>query len=84
MIGKKVSEMGLTAKMLADAKDPWRNVEKRSIIGGPAPKTVRVKIGVENGKLHSDEKKLAALSDHLVKSREELAAEIKLITGEPS
>ena len=59
MIGKKVSAMGLTKEMLAEAKDPAKNIERRNILGGPAKVTVRKKITTEKKKLYIGRQKLA-------------------------
>jgi argininosuccinate lyase len=81
MIGKKVSTMGLTKQMLAEAKDPAKNIERRNILGGPAKATVRKKIATEKKRLTSDENKLASLQDQVKKSYDELAAAASGITG---
>jgi argininosuccinate lyase len=73
MIGKKVSAMGLTKQMLADAKDPVKNIERRKIIGGPAKATVRSKIAAEQKKLEADCRQRSALLGQLDRSREALA-----------
>ena len=81
MIGKKVSALGLTERMLAEAKDPAKNVERRNILGGPAKTTVRKKITAEKKKLASDGEKLSALQKNLSKSQEELSKAAGSLTG---
>jgi argininosuccinate lyase len=82
MIEKKLSKMGLTGKMLDDAKDPAKNVERREIIGGPAVETVKVKIALEKDRLKADTKSLSALSKKLDKADDELAKAVEhIISG---
>jgi argininosuccinate lyase len=82
MIGKKLSEMGLTEKMLDEAKDPHKNVERRMVLGGPARDTVEKAIGSEKNKIESDQKALSALSDRQQKARKELdEAASRIISG---
>jgi argininosuccinate lyase len=81
MIGKKVSAMGLTKQMLADAKDPAKNIERRKIIGGPAKATVRKKITTEQKKLATDDDRLASLQKQMQNSNDELTKAAKSIMG---
>jgi argininosuccinate lyase len=81
MIGKKVSALGLTERMLAEAKDPAKNVERRNILGGPAKATVRRKITAEKKKLASDGEKLSVLREKVRKSYDGLAKAASDITG---
>ena len=41
VLGKGLSEMGMTAEMLRDALDPISNIKRRTKIGGPAPEETR-------------------------------------------
>jgi argininosuccinate lyase len=81
MIGKKVSTMGLTAKMLAEAKDPATNVERRSILGGPAKTTVRKKIDAEKKKLSLDSERMASLGKSIDMAYAVLSKAADGITG---
>ena len=79
MIGKKLSRMGLTGKMLDDAKDPAENVGRRKVIGGPAVATVKGKIALEKDRLKADTKALSALRKKLDKADDELAKAVEHI-----
>mgnify|MGYP005852248289 FL=1 len=82
MIGKKLSEIGLTEKMLEDAKDPMKNVERRSITGGPAPSEILKKLGRETEKMEDDAKKISAIVQKLTGAGNELSDEVnKIISG---
>jgi argininosuccinate lyase len=81
MIGKKVSAMGLTAKMLAEAKDPVANVERRNILGGPAKATVRKKIDAERKKLASDSERMSSLGKGIETAYAALSKAADGITG---
>jgi len=81
MIGKKVSAMGLTKQMLAEAKDPAKNVERRCILGGPAKATVRRKIAAEKKKLVADDEIRFALREKVVKSYDELTKAAGSLAG---
>ncbi|WP_174591707.1 argininosuccinate lyase [Methanocella conradii] len=78
MIGRKLSDMGLTEEMLKEAKDPMKNVERRKILGGPAKSAIRKKLAAENARLKADEKALAALREKL----EEASGELSRIVDE--
>lgn len=80
MIGKKVSDLGLTEKMVEEAKDPWSNVERRSITGGPALKAVEKKISTERKKMLLDAAALSRLSDNLDGAYRELEQAIRGVT----
>ena len=73
MIGRKLSDMGLTEEMLEEAKDPMKNVERRKILGGPAKSAIRKKLAAENARLKADEKALAALREKLEEASGELS-----------
>ena len=84
MIGKRVSAMGLTAQMLADAKDPAKNVDRRNILGGPAQARVRRKIAAEKRKMNTDvallvtlEEKIEMAHTDLVKAADEIVRKRK-------
>ena len=73
MIGKKLSDMGLTEKMLSEAKDPLMNVERRNVLGGPARAAVENAIAEEKARIESGRKALSALSGRQQQARKELA-----------
>lgn len=80
MIGKKVSEMGLTAQMVEEAKDPWSNVQRRSIPGGPALIAVEKKISTERKKILLDAAALSKLNDNLDEAYRDLDLAVISIT----
>ncbi len=73
MIGKKLSRMGLTEKALDEAKDPLKNVRRRSILGGPARSTVTKRIAAEKERLKADEKAASGLEKKLARAEGDLA-----------
>jgi argininosuccinate lyase len=77
MIGKKLSKMGLTAKALEEAKDPVKNVQRRSVLGGPAKATVVKKIAAEKERLKADEKTASGLAKKLEKANGELSKAVE-------
>ena len=81
MIGKKLSDMGLTEQMLSEAKDPLMNVERRKILGGPARATVEKAIEEEKGRIESDQKALSTLIGRQQKAQKELADAAKFLSG---
>ncbi len=68
MIGKKLSKLGLTNKMLDEAKDPLQNVERRKVLGGPAKEAVESKISLEKERLKADAKALSGMRQKLEKA----------------
>ncbi len=81
MIGKRLSKMGLTQKMLEEAKDPAKNVERRKVLGGPAKATVLKKIASEKERLRADKKAMAGLREKLDRAERELSKAINDITA---
>jgi len=81
MIGKKLSKMGLTQKMLEEAKDPMKNVERRKILGGPAKATVIKKLAAEKERLKADKKELSGLQKKLEKAGKELSKAVEGIVS---
>jgi argininosuccinate lyase len=82
MIGQKLSKLGLTGKMLDEAKDPMKNVERRSVLGGPAKATVDRKIKIERDRLKADGKALSGLLQKLKKADKALSEAVTRITTE--
>ncbi len=82
MIGKKLSKLGLTGKMLDEAKDPMKNVERRKVLGGPAKETIEGKISVERDRLKADAKALSGLRQQLEKADKALSAIVERIISE--
>jgi argininosuccinate lyase len=80
MIGKKLSDMGLTEKMLSEAKDPLMNVERRNVLGGPARAAVENAIAEEKARIESGRKALSTLGGRQQQARKELA-DIVNLTG---
>lgn len=82
MIGKKLSDMGLTGNMLDEAKDPMKNVERRSLLGGPAKAAIEGKITKEQDRIKADTKVLSGLQQKLEKADKELSEAVKNIISE--
>jgi argininosuccinate lyase len=81
MIGKKLSRIGLTKKMLEEAKDTMKNVERRKVPGGPAKATVLKNIAAEKKRLDIDRKAMAGLQEKLDTAGRELSKAIGGITS---
>ncbi len=82
MIGKRLSRMGLTQKMLEEARDPMENIERRNVPGGPAKAAVLEKLAAEKGRLNADKKELASLRGKLEKANKELSKAVgSIISG---
>jgi argininosuccinate lyase len=82
MIGKKLSKMGFTQRMLDEAKDPVKNVQRRNITGGPAKTTIVKKLEAEKERLKADKKEMGRLRKKLDKASEELSKAIDgIISG---
>jgi argininosuccinate lyase len=79
MIGKKLSTMGLSEKMLMEAKDPMKNVERRKVPGGPAKAVVTKKLAAEKECLKAHEKAAAGLDAKLDKANMELSKAVDAI-----
>jgi hypothetical protein len=72
--------MGLTAKMLAEAKDPVANVERRNILGGPAKATVR-KIDARGRSWHRTARGMSSLGKGIETPHAALSKAADGITG---
>jgi argininosuccinate lyase len=82
MIDKKLSKMGLTQRMLEEAKDPVKNVQRRNITGGPAKATMLKKLEAEKERLKAGKKEMGRLRKKLDKASEELSKAIDgIISG---
>lgn len=81
MIGKKLSTMGLTEKALNEAKNPLKNVQRRSVLGGPARSTVTKRIAAEKERLKADAKAASGLAKKLEKADGELSKAVSDIIG---
>ena len=82
MIGKKLSDMGLTEKMLSEAKDPHMNVGRRNVMGGPARAAVEMNLLTESERIGSGQKALLLLSEQQLKAKKELLDAIgRIISG---
>lgn len=80
MIGKKLSDMGLTKAKLEDAKDPAKNVERRKIPGGPAAVAIKEKLKKEKAGIKEDEGEVNSISGKLDRANKELEKAMKKIT----
>ena len=79
MIGKKVSALGLTEEMLAGAKDPLLNVQRRSVLGGPAKAAVARSLKAEEKKLKADGELLAGLKEQQSRARGDLRRSVSAL-----
>ncbi|RJS82611.1 argininosuccinate lyase [Methanophagales archaeon] len=77
VMGKKLSEMGLTEKKVKEALDITSNIQKRNVKGGPAKKEVLRMLRARGLDLEKDEKSQQARAERVKKSMEELEREVK-------
>ncbi|RZN35275.1 MAG: argininosuccinate lyase [Methanophagales archaeon ANME-1-THS] len=77
IIGKKLSEMGLTEKEVKEALNITSNIQKRKGRGGPAKKEVQRMIERRRGELEKDEKSRQEKEERVRRSMEELDREVK-------
>ena len=77
MLGKKLSEMGLTEKEIKEALDITSNIQKRKGKGGPAKKEVQRMIEKRRTDLDKDEKVRKEKEDRVKRSMEDLEREVK-------
>lgn len=78
IIGTGLSTMGLTDAMVEDALDPMKNIEKRNIIGGPAPQEIKraIEQSYKQIEKHSDKhEKLASKVDEALYKLNEIVNE---------
>ena len=72
VLGKKLSDQGLTEDMIQEALDPVLNIKKRNVIGGPAPDEMRRSLKNCKSKLENDEQKLNELNSKIESSIDNL------------
>ena len=77
IIGKKLSEMGLTEKKVKEALNIASNIQKRNVKGGPVKKEVLRMLRARRMDLEKDEKSQWAREEHVKRSLEELEREVK-------
>jgi argininosuccinate lyase len=77
IIGKKLSEMGLTEKEVKEALNITSNIQKRKGRGGPAKKEVQRMIERRRSDLEKDEKSRQEKEERVRRSVEELDREVK-------
>lgn len=77
IIGKELSELGLTEKEVQEALDITSTVQKRKAKGGPAKKEVQRMIERRRSDLERDEKVRQEREDRVRRSVEELEREVK-------
>ncbi len=76
-IGEKLSAKGLTSEDIRLALDPVSNVEKRKIIGGPAPSRIIIDIA-------DKKERLAGLSDQIDQLHEGVSTSLRELLDEAS
>ncbi len=72
IIHERLSEKGLSEKDVQQALDPMRNIRKRSVQGGPAPKETRRQRASITKKLAGIEREVNLIQKKLGKAREKL------------
>lgn len=72
VLGKKLSDIGLTEGLVQEALDPVLNIKKRDVIGGPAPDEMLRCINNCKSKLENDEKKLEKVNSNISSSIDNL------------
>ncbi len=77
IIGKKLSENGLTEKKVTEALNIASNIQKRRVKGGPAKKEVQRMLERRKADLEKDEKTRQEKEERVKKSLEELEREVK-------
>jgi argininosuccinate lyase len=77
IVGKKLSEMGLTEKKVKEALSIASNIQKRNVKGGPAKKEVLRMLRARKMDLEKDEKSRQAKEERVKRSLEELEREVK-------
>lgn len=72
----------ITAKAVADALDPAKNIQVRTLAGGPAPKTMKAMITVRKKNLAADIKTVNTTRNRVTKARDKLMKDAKaFVTG---
>ena len=77
VLGFKLSEKGLTEAAVSGALDPMSNVERRLVVGGPAPIQMRDDLSDKKKRLSILQKDIWALDLKVEKSLENLTEEVK-------
>ena len=77
IVGKKLSEMGLTEKKVKEALSIASNIQKRTVKGGPAKKEVKRMIDRGRADLEKDGKSRQAREERVKRSIEELERVVK-------
>ncbi len=67
----------ISAKAVADALDPAKNIQVRTLTGGPAPKTMKAMIVARKKVLSADKKSVNAVKSRVAKAREKLLKDAK-------
>ena len=81
IIGRKLSELGLTEEKVVEAMNITSNIEKRDVKGGPAKKEVVRMIQKRKRDLEKDENVMQEKEERVKKSLEELERRIAGIVG---
>ncbi len=72
----------IPAKAVADALDPTKNIQVRTMAGGPAPKTMKAMITARKKNLAIDKKSMSTVSNRVTKARGKLLKDAKaFVTG---
>ncbi|MGB8216846.1 MAG: argininosuccinate lyase [Candidatus Methanoperedens sp.] len=73
ILGGKLSDMGLSEKIVTEALDPLVNIRKRTVSGGPAPKEIKRQITVIKKKLAGSENDIKLINNKINKAKEKLS-----------
>ena len=76
--------LGVTAAEVAGALDPQRNVDARSVRGGPAAEPVNRMIGIGREELARARETIEAQADTLVRARQKLQKAVDELAGTPA
>ncbi|MDL2260993.1 argininosuccinate lyase [Methanimicrococcus sp. OttesenSCG-928-J09] len=77
ILGYKLSEKGLTEDAVAGALDPMSNVERRLVVGGPAPIQMRDDLTEKRRRLAALQKEIWAIDLAVEKALDNLTEEVK-------
>ena len=77
VLGYKLSEKGLTEAAVSGALDPMSNVERRLVVGGPAPIQMHDDLADKKRRLSIMQKEIWALDLKVEKALENLTEEVK-------
>lgn len=72
ILHEKLSEKGLSEKIIREALDPFDNIQQRSIVGGPAPAETKRQIAVIRKNILASEKEIGSIFKKMNEASDEL------------